>query len=59
MARLLYFNISVMYSAVAAGLAVNASPGVFRSACVFLAVHGGLWAVYRSVGLIHSESRNQ
>lgn len=59
MLRLLWFNISVLYSAIAGGLAVNASPGAFRWFYVFLAIHGGLWALYRAIDLALSESRER
>lgn len=54
MKKLVWFNISVMYSAVAAGFAVNAT-GTSRTVLVFLFVHGGLWAIYRALDLAQPE----
>lgn len=52
---LIWFNASVLYSAQSAGIAVDATPGAHRAVLVFLAVHGGLWAVYRALALIEVE----
>lgn len=59
MKELVWFNVSVLYSAVAAGLAVALPSGGLRSGLVFLAVHGGLWAIYRALALVRHESKEQ
>lgn len=46
MNELVWFNISVMYSAFSAALAVQVV-GPTRIVLVFLTVHGALWAIYR------------
>jgi hypothetical protein len=43
----IWFNISVMYSAICTALAVESVAGNKRFMLTFLAVHGGLWAIYR------------
>jgi len=55
MGELVWFNISVMYSSICASLAVESSAGPKRLMLVFLAVHGGLWAIYRAGILIARE----
>lgn len=56
MSEAIRFNISVNYSAVGAGLAAGLPSGTLRVVCVFLAVHGGLWAIYRAWVLAQTES---
>lgn len=55
MKRLVWLNISVLYSAFAGAYAVESSPGTKRLVLVFLAIHGGLWAIYRALDLVLSE----
>lgn len=55
MSDLVWFNVSVLYSAISAGYAANTSPGRARLVLVFLAVHGALWSVYRAMRTIRAE----
>lgn len=57
MQELIWFNGSVMYSAICAAVAVDATAGTKRLAFVFLAVHGALWAIYRGIMLAAKELR--
>ena len=52
----LWFNISVIYSAISAGYAAELQS--FRLPLVFLAVHGGLWAIFRAMRLVALEMRS-
>jgi len=54
-----WFNVSVMYSAICAAYAVNSAVGTKRLVLVFLAVHGALWAVYRAMRLIAAEVKGE
>ena len=56
MSKLVWFNISVLYSAVAAGLATGTT-GPMKAGWVCLAVHGGLWSIYRALDLIQWEAK--
>lgn len=53
--KVIWFNISVIYSAIAAGWATSAN-GRLRAGLVCLAVHGGLWSIYRALDLIQWEA---
>jgi hypothetical protein len=59
MMELVWFNISVMYSAICAALAVESTAGTKRLVFVFLAVHGGLWAIYRAMLLVKGPSETE
>lgn len=56
MKELIWFNVSVLYSATCAAYAVESAAGTKRLILVFLAVHGGLWAIYRAGTLWRQES---
>lgn len=54
MSELVWFNISVTYSAICAAYAVQ-STGRLQLLMIFLAVHGGLWAIYRAIA-VHAKT---
>ena len=56
MKELIWFNVSVFYASVAAGLAAN-SVGLVRAMGIALAVNGALWSIYRALVLIRVEDR--
>lgn len=56
--ELVWFNISVMYSSVCAGLAAGTVSDTARIVLVLLAVHGALWAIYRAIALVVREQQS-
>jgi hypothetical protein len=57
--ELVWFNVSVLYSAICAAFAVESAAGTKRLVLVFLAVHGALWAVYRAGDLLRKRARSE
>lgn len=58
MRHVVWFNVSVMYSSIAAAF-ISETSGVGRALLVFLTVHGGLWAIYRAIMLARAVEKEE